>query len=282
MTKPGLSGGHARLLLAMLSLTPAGIATGAPSAPACTATDADTAVVRSIGEDFSLTLMDGRVLRLAGIDPVGETPTHPGRPEEARAMLRSWLAGRPVSLRVLAAVPDRWGRLPSLVFAPGADGGEPALAVGLAMIDAGLARRAPEAGAVGCEDAARGAETGARVAGLGLWDDPYYAVRHVGDGLPWTDATGGMVVVEGRVHHVGETRTRVYLDLGPTRGSLAVRLARRAAFILDQGGAGHSDWVGRSIRVRGVADDGGGPLIDVQDAGQIEVLDGPAPGGAQP
>ena len=265
------------------AMTPAVGAPRVPAAQPCTVDGAESVTVRSVGADLSLTLMDGRVMRLAGLDPVRETPAHPARPAETRGLLATWLDGHAASVRILATTPDRWGRVPAMVFAPAtADVNGPTLSVALALIDAGLARRSAEPEAAACDAEARMAETNARAAGLGLWDDPYYAIRHADDGLPWGDAAGGMVVIEGRVRHVGETRTRIYLDLGPTRGSLAVRLPRRGAFILDQGGEGHGGWIGRSLRIRGVPSEAGGPLLDVQDADQIESMDVPAPDVAWP
>lgn len=269
----------AAFAMALLAAPQAVAAARAAAALPC-APGQETATVRAVTPDLGLVLADGRTLRLAGIDPVRDTASRPAQAAEAAARLQGWLAGRTVGVRLLAAQPDRWGRLPALVFASpdGAEGGA-GRPVALALVDAGFARGRPEAVAAACWPALLAAEAGARQAGLGLWGDPYYAVRRAGDAQAFSDDAGGMVVAEGRVAHVGQTRTRVYLDLGP-RGGLSLRLDRRDLFILDQLGPSQSAWVGRPVRVRGYVDDRNGPQIDLVEGGQIEVLTEPAVGAA--
>lgn len=264
--------------VAALLAAPAAVAVGRPAAPPPCTAEGDALAVRSVTADLDLVLEDGRILRLVGIDPVRDTANHPAQAADARARLQGWLAGRAVGVRLLGAQPDRWSRWPALVFAtPGGGGAAGSLPVAVALVDAGLARGRPEAGAAACWAALLAAEGQARQAGLGLWGDPYYAVRRADDAGALSDVAGGMVIAEGRVGHVGRTRTRVYLDLGP-RGGLSLRLDRRDLFILDQLGPGDKTWVGRSIRVRGTVDDRNGPQIDLVDGGQLEVLPEPAAG----
>ena len=256
--------------LATIVLASAG---GECAALPCLPEGGETAIIAAVGTDFSLTLSDGRTLRLAGIDPIRTTPDQPDASADAHASLASWLIGRSATVRLLSPAADRWGRLPALVFAARPAGGDVA-SVATRMVAEGFARGRPEPEAASCWPSVLASEIAARDSVLGLWRDPYYAVRRADDGRSLSEAAGMMVIAEGRVAHVGQTRKRLYVDLGPGRDSLALRLDRRDLFILSQLGAGQNDWVGHRIRVRGTLDDRHGPQIDLTDGDQVEVLDG--------
>jgi endonuclease YncB( thermonuclease family) len=245
------------------------------AAPACVADGGEKVQVTGVADDWSLDLADGRHVRLAGIDPVAPTAGHPARADDARMKLRSWLADRAAVLVPLEAGVDRWGRSAGVVFAaggPAAEDGEGLLSVAFAMVDAGLARGRPEPGFSACWAALLAAEARAREAGLGLWGDPYYAVRASGGPVAGVDRTGTMVIVEGLVTRVGQGRSRVFIGLGRGEDAVTVSVARRNLFILGQRGLDDTRLVGLTLRVRGELDDRGGPSIDVTDPAQVEVV----------
>ena len=237
----------------------------------CGADGGSAATVREVGDDLSLLLDDGRRLRLPGVEPVRDTPGRPGAAAAARDTLAAWLGGHAVS--VLAQGPaDRWERVPALVSAPATPGDGPLLAAAVQLVDAGLARARPDGVPADCAVALLRAEAAARDGVLGLWADPYYAIRTASDGQALLSLAGEWVVVEGRVAHVGRTRTATYLDLDSRRGGLALRLARSVSVTSRPGDPGQDGWLGRHLRARGVMDDRNGPQIDIRDAAQIEWL----------
>jgi hypothetical protein len=94
------------------------------------------------------------LLKIAGVDPPRPTPGDPDLDVRARDRLAQWLIGQEIVFRPLEPGLDRWGRLPTFVFASVADqanGPEKAsLPVGEAILDAGLARYEPSAAARPC------------------------------------------------------------------------------------------------------------------------------------
>ncbi len=252
----------------------------------CSPEGSEAVRIASVGEDFTLGLSDGRTILLTGIDPLRNTPDHPALATDARAKLEAWLRGRDVRLRALAREPDRWNRWPALVFAdafasaPERAAVEPQqLSVALAMVDAGLARARPAQGNESCWADLLRAEQAARQAVLGLWADPYYAMRQASDRDGLAAAMGAMTVVQGRITRLGQGRTRLYMGLGGPQADFSLSLARRDMFILAELGLREDQLVGLTVRVRGYLDDRFGAAMDVTSAEQIEVLDpGPASG----
>ena len=280
-------------LIGVCAASLAGAVAAAPrrNALPCTDEGGEPVQVAAVGADFGVTLVDGRILRLAGIDPVRPTSARPDV-EQARATLASWIAGQTVILRSLSASPDRWGRLPALLFAEAvpaavqarlsaAGQDPPVLSVGLAMVEAGLARAHPEPEAHDCWPALTHAETKARAAGLGLWGDPYYAVRDAADIASLETATGSMAVVQGRVSRIGQGRSRLFIGFGKRGSDFELHLSKRDLFILAELGLDQAKLSGVAVRARGYLDDRFGPSIDVTEADQVEVLSRPEAGGGE-
>ncbi|WP_131195638.1 thermonuclease family protein [Lichenihabitans psoromatis] len=248
-----------------------------PALP-CTPEGGEAVRITGIGEDFSVTLADGRSILLVGVDPVRATATGPDLAAAAHAKLRAWLIGRSATLRVLAAAPDRWNRIPALLFADldaAPSAASPGLSVALAMVDAGLGRARPDPDAHGCWPDLLLAEQAARAARIGLWSDPAYAVLDAADQAAIGNSTGAMAIVEGAVTRVGHGRSRLYIAMGGRQADFSIRLARRDSFILTELGLSEDRLSGVSLRVRGFLDDRFGASIDVTRGDQIEVLTPP-------
>ena len=245
--------------------------------------------VAAVLDDLELALDDGRVLRLAGIDPVRATPNRPNFGEEARQALAGWIGGRTILVKPLATAPDRWDLCPARVFAdseptvPAGDG----LSINEALLDAGWARARPEAAIRDEFVAFLAHEARARTSGLGLWSDPYYAIVEADDRKSLAERTGAMVLVEGRIR-LHEGRARIFVALGALPSGVVATLTRHTMTSLAKAGLDLRQLVGAKVRLRGFLDDRFGFRIDLVDSGQIEVLtaDGPrAPGpsaGLQP
>ena len=187
-----------------------------------------------------------------------------------------WLKDRSVEVRPLAPEPDRWGRVPALIFAgqPGPDGSAgtgATVSVTEALIDAGLARARPDLRIAPCWSAFLALERGARDAELGLWREPRYAVIRAEDRARLLAETGRMAIVEGRVVRIVEGRARTYLSFGTQgRTDFAVAVAKPVMARLRATGVDPGGWQGRQLRVRGLLDDRFGLQIELTSADQIE------------
>ena len=224
--------------------------------------------------------------RLAGLGPRGELVLASGAravlsglrwPEDAAAAeaaadrLRGF-SGRP--LIVTARGPeDRWGRVRADILAEADDaaGGEPEdlagglVAAGLAQADAG------EADAL-CRPGLLALEAAPRAAGLGVWREPVREARTLTAAAGLADR---FVVAEGRVLHVGERRSRTYIDLAARgEGGLSVTVTKRTWRIMLARGLTAASLTGRRVRVRGTVEVWRAPVLDIAAADLIEVLQG--------
>lgn len=252
-------------------------AAGSLAVPGCL-DGGEPATVAEVDPDLGLRLGDGRVVGLPGIDaPRGVDGPVDGA---ARAMLTQWLLGRSVTVRTLAAEPDRWGRTVALVFAGGAtgapsdEGAVGRVSVVEALLEAGLARARPDPRTATCWPAYLDLERSARTAGLGLWKDPRYAVIAAVDRSRLLASTGTLAIVEGRIVRIVEGRARTYLSFGSNgRADFAISIDRGGAASFRKAGVDFGAWRGRLVRVRGFLDDRFGLQIELTSTDQIEFTD---------
>lgn len=125
------------------------------------------------------------------------------------------------------------------------------------------------------------AESHAIAKRAGLWSgraaDPAYLVsavpsgpnRQAGGARSVHDAIGRFVVVEGTLRAVEHRAWRSYLNFGTEwQRDFTIALGDdvRRHFVGDQGSdAALDDWIGRTIRVRGLVEQRGGPYLDLVD-----------------
>jgi hypothetical protein len=185
-----------------------GLQKACPGAPALGDHAVGAGRVSAVNERLELTLDDGRLLRITGLDPPRPTPDGPDLDVDSSLKLAGWLVGKDIVFRLDEARPDRWGRLAAQVFAPAGASPSPLLAVAPAALDAGLARFEPGPAAHPCRAALLAAEAAARAAALGLWADPYYAVIPSGDHGAFPEKAGTSIIVEGRVTGVAQDAFR--------------------------------------------------------------------------
>lgn len=273
-----------------------------------------SADVAAVTDDLDLKLVDGRLIRLAGFDPPRATAASPDPPAQARRGLEGWLAeqahepgsaNHTILLHALAAVPDRWNRIPALVFAPRrndrvmapdiAGAAEPAPASSAtsappsgaspirsappdrpsatqALVAKGLGRAKPERLVHECFPAFLRAEQAARAENLGLWADPHHAVLDADDTDGLAAQAGGMVLVQG-VLRIHESRGTLYLTLGHDRWGFTAVLSRRNAERFAKTGLDLADYSGTPVRLRGELDTRFGPRMDLTDPDQVESLE---------
>jgi hypothetical protein len=212
----------------------------------------------------SLTLDDGRVLRVAGIEPFDLLlPDAEDAEARLRQRLSQLVSARPLSVQLAAEKADRYGRHPALIAANG-------LLVQESLAREGLAIAFASGDPLPCFDRVLAAEEAARHAGRGFW-----AGATLPDARPealgaWV---GRFVIFEGKVVSVGNRSTRTYLNFGG-RWSEDVTVEIEAGDRKRFGGeASLSALAGRLVRVRGFLQAKAGPMMAVRSPMQVEVLD---------
>jgi endonuclease YncB( thermonuclease family) len=233
------------------------------------------AEVARVTDGRSFVLTDGQEVRLAAI----ETPLAvPGDEDEARvqaaltakAALETLLLHREVDLSVLGLGPDRYGRLLAYAFVWTPSG---ELLVQHEMVAAGHALVSPGASAATCRIYLRNAERDARSRGLGLWGDPYHAVKTAADPADVLAEQGRFTLVQGKVMSVRESGGIVYVNFGQRWSEqFTVTILKRNEGIFAGAGLTPKALAGRNIEVRGWVEERGGPAIEVLRPEQIEVL----------
>lgn len=241
--------------------------------PACLADGAATARIKSIDDRLELVLDDERRIVLVGLEPPMVKLGEAGLAEQARNRLEVSVADRDVRVKLLATLPDRWGRWPALVFATGAgEVRDPPVSLAQALIVEGLARvRISPVNP--CLHQFLEAETQARDSGLPIWTDPDTAVIAAGDSEAFVGREGSLVIVEGQVSGIGTSGYRTWLNFGPNHfRDFSVTILKPNLKIFDKVGLSLQSLTGQRLRVRGLLDLRFGPQIEIADPAAIELL----------
>ena len=254
----------ALLILLLLSPAAAG-ATGPEALPT-----GGTATVREVVSGDTLVLSDGRTVRLAGIQApkVNAGRTRPFKwplAEEAKAALTELVRGHALTLHFSGLRQDRHDRLPAQLIRD--DGlwlqGE-LLRLGWARVYASA-----DLAVLGAELYA--GESAARAARLGIWGQPFYAVR-TPEGLGHD--YDSFQIVEGRVLAATLTKGQIYLNFGPDwHTDFTIRVPRRAVRAFRHLHGEPALLQGRMIRVRGWVYRHNGPEIELVHPEQLELLE---------
>ena len=261
------------LCSSLLALT---LASGAAAAPCALGDALETVALERAVDGDTVELDDGRTVRLAGVaapkPPLGETGPWP-LGAAARQALEGAAAGKVMELRPAAPKPDRHGRIVAWLSPI-----EAADQAGIAtdLLARGLLRLSADATGRGCGATLRSAESLAIGARLGLWSDPYYAIRDASDGTTLAADAGRFVVAEGRVASVRTSAGRAYVNFG-ARWRDALSLTLSEGTLKRLGGFKELRLeAGARVRARGVVELRSGPVIYVSEAAQVERLDGRA------
>jgi hypothetical protein len=231
---------------------------GVETRSTCPLVEIENATVRG-SADGTITLEDGRIVRLAGIE-LGENATMPP-------------AGTIVMLKRLAAntETDRYGRLVAHVFI-NQDGAERWLQQDL--VGRGLARVSARVGDAGCAKVLLAREQSARSAKLGLWGEPYYVIGKAEEPLEVLRQRGRFALVEGRVLSVRESGATIYMNFGRSWSEdFTVTIAKRNEKLFAAAGLTPKTLDGRRVRVRGWIEERGGPWVEAARPEQVEVLE---------
>ena len=262
-----------RLGLRIATLLAAALAL-AGSPPAAALQPERSARAVAIVDGDTLVLEDGLEVRLVGI----QAPKLPlGRPgfeawplaEEAKAALGRLALNRRVALAYGGRRVDRHGRaLAHLTLEDGTWVQGRLLALGMARVYSFADNRALVAEMLALE-------RDARAAGLGIWAEPFYALRRA-EALSAgaREDIGTFQLVEGRVRAAAEVRGRVYLNFAEDwRSDFTVSLAPAVRRLFEREGLDPLAYEGRRLRVRGWLHLRNGPMIEATHPEQIELLE---------
>jgi endonuclease YncB( thermonuclease family) len=226
----------------------------------CTFDDAGTGTVRAVLDGRSFVLTDGREVLLAGI----ETPDAPAN----KATLEKILGERYVTLKKLGESKDRHGRLPAFAFIASNE-----RSAQQTLLSAGHARVSARVGNAACAKQLLSAEQAARAAGLGLWSDKAHAARQADDPAAVLAERGRFTLVEGKVLSVRESGGTIYVNFGRRWSEdFTATLLKRNERAFTTAGLDLKKLSGRTIRLRGVIEERGGPWLELTRPEQIEVL----------
>jgi nuclease-like protein len=229
----------------------------AESLNTCAMVTVGNATVRGTADD-GIALDDGRIVRLAGIEPSENAALPP--------------AGAAIILKRLATIgeTDRYGRLVAHVFMA-EDGAERWLQSDL--VGRGLARVSPRVGDAGCARVLWAREQSARAAKLGLWAEPYYVIGKAEDPLGVLKQRGRFALVEGKVLSVRESGATIYVNFGRRWSEdFTVTIAKRNEKLFAAAGLAPKALDGRRVRIRGWIEERGGPWVEAVRPEQIEVM----------
>lgn len=232
-------------------------------------------VVTSVTDGDTVILDDGRVVRMIGT----QAPKLPlDRPDfqtwplapEAKLALEALALNKPVQLGFGGEEIDRYGRVLAHVFVAGDAGAVWAQQV---MVAQGLARVYSFPDNRACLDLLFAAEGRARLAGLGIWSDPYYSIRAANVPGEVIARVGHYEIVEGRVLLAEQRSGRVYLNFGRFwKEDFTAVIEAPALRLFTAAGIDPLKLDGALLRVRGWVDDRDGPRIEVTHPEQVEVL----------
>jgi endonuclease YncB( thermonuclease family) len=239
-------------------------------------------VVVRIEDAETLVLDDQSEVRLIGAlaprAPDGADPDTPWPPErETVRALEEILASRSVELMYAGRRKDRYDRHLAQLFVESADGGRIWLQGHL--ISQGLARAYALPGNTGCISDLLALERSAREARRGLWAGAIYAVRDAANPRDLLARPNNFEIVEGRVVSVATKGTRTYLNFGSDwRRDFTVSVEARLARANSEKFQRLQTLAGRVVRVRGWIERRNGPLIEISDLEEIELIEAGAPG----
>lgn len=232
-------------------------------------TESEPVTLASLASDGTITLGDGRLMRLVDLEP----------PQTEEALM-GWrfavaaLEGQ--GLRLMPSEPeaDRYGRILAVVELPGRGGGR---SLQSELLKAGHARVQPTFRQSLSTEGFLADEDEARRAGRGIWRDPAFAVIAADDIARLEAEEGRFVLVEGKILAAVLRKGRLYLNFGPdwkTDFTVTVAPADVTLLVADKfnGEAGRLlQLAGRQVRVRGFLTRYNGPELIVTVPGQIEL-----------
>jgi endonuclease YncB( thermonuclease family) len=235
------------------------VASRAGAEETCKLTPLGTAQVAVVRDGRTVSLADGREVRLAGIEVA----------DSSRTALQGLIGNHPLRLEALSTDLDRYGRVVAFAFT-----GDVQQSLQLALLEQGQARVAGRVGSKACADALFAAERAARAGHRGLWADPNFALLAVENDARLRAERGQFTIVEGKVLSVRESGSTIYVNFGRRWArDFSVIILRRDQRIFKDAGLEPKRLEGHRIRVRGIIEQRRGPVIEANAPEQIEFAD---------
>jgi micrococcal nuclease len=218
-----------------------------------------------VEKNGAIILTDGRAAHLEGIRlPEGAQDHAPQAfADQALSAIVALAQSGPLTLTAVAPKEDRYDRIRVQAFA-----GERWIQGEL--LARGLARVSIAPDRIECASELFAVEAKARVAHVGLWSSPAYAIRN-----PFNLSldTGTFQVVEGKVLNASVKGGRVYLNFGSDwRTDFTVTVDPPDKKNFRDSGIDPTAYAGQTIRVRGLVQSSHGPEIEVPNPQGIEVI----------
>lgn len=228
----------------------------------CPGTEAGGGQVAQVRDGRTLMLADGREVRLAGIEvPNADSKAGAAAREKLAALVR----GRDITLKTTTAG-DRYGRTVAFVVA-----GTQMLQI--EMIASGYALGGGRVDDAACLRALRQAEHAARDAKRGLWADGGFRLQSADNPADIVQGTGGFRLVRGKVLSVRESGATIYVNFGRRwSDDFTVTILKRNRRLFVAAGMEPKTLDSRTVEVRGYVERRGGPLIEAERPGQIEIV----------
>jgi len=254
---------------------------GAPSgdgAPTCWSAPDDARLeVRGVTGQGALLLAGGAVARLAWLDT--PEPLLPAR-KAALERLLGGAGGPAVDIRARnGGVHDRWGGFGVVadIIRAGGETTEQCVNVQAWLLGQGLARLRPEPAnepAPAALQAWRRAEAAAWAGRLALWADPAYAPLPADLPQAILRREGRFVIVEGTVTSVNERPGQTWLNFGSRWSEdMTVSAPARIWRMVKRSGLTVARVQGRVVRVRGIVESRGGPMIELASPAELEIAE---------
>jgi endonuclease YncB( thermonuclease family) len=246
----------------------------APFEP-CTLEPGPAHTVARVLDAETLVLDDGTAVRLIGAlaprarDAGAQSGTWP--PEiEAIKFLSDLVLGKTVKLAFGGRKRDRYRRSLAQVFV--VDGGKDEWVQG-ALLAEGHARMYGLPESFSCAHELLAHEAEARRKRLGLWSNDVYRPMPANNPHALMRQRGKYERVIGSVVSIGRTKSTIYLNFGTDwHSDFTVRISKRVLSANPDFARVVDGLAAKTVIVRGWIERRGGPLIDLADASQIEVM----------
>ena len=241
-------------------------ARAAPAIPSC-AGDVEIrgAQVLRVEQNGSVIFTDGRAAHLEGIRlPSGADDKAPQSfADQALAALKALMQAGPLTLTSVPPKEDRYDRVRGQLF-------NAKVWVQSELLAHGLARVMIAPDRTECALELFAIEAKARTAKAGLWSNATYAVRTPDD---LHKDVGTFQIVEGKVLNASLKNGRAYLNFGMDwKKDFTVTVDPEDMKVFRSTGVNPRDYVGQTIRVRGIVQWLNGPEIEVANPQSVEVV----------
>jgi endonuclease YncB( thermonuclease family) len=244
---------------------------------ACGLTAGPVMKARGVVDGDTLTLEDGRQVRLVGLQapklPLGRRGFEPWpMASTAKDVLEKLVKGRSLRLMYGGNREDRHGRiLAHLLVLEGPLQGTKGVWVEQAMLKQGLARVYSFRDNRACISELLTFERAARASQIGIWGHAYYDVREV---EKLEDLIDTFQVFQGIVLNAERRSEGVYLNFGEDwRSDATIFIAKKNLRRFEKSDLDLLSLENKRVRARGWLDLRNGPMVDLTHPEQIEIVD---------